>query len=133
MNYEEIEQSLKVLKLKKINQISEIDLLWRKETQNKYNNFRKGKISKKVLNSNLQEINLARSILKKATLDSINEVLKSNDREYENFQYEKVKRQEEENLIKRKRERERRENQRRKAEEKRREEEESQEEERIRI
>ena len=133
MNYEEIEQSLKILKFKKINQISEIDFLWRKETQNKYNNFRKGKISKKVLNSNLQEINLARSILKKATLDSINEVLKSNDREYENFQYEKVKRQEEENLIKRKRERERREKQRRKAEEKRREEEERQEEERIRI
>ena len=53
MNYEEIEQSLKILKFKKINQISEIDLLWRKETQIKYNNFRKGKISKKVLNSNL--------------------------------------------------------------------------------
>ena len=59
MNYEEIEQSLKILKLKKINQISEIDFLWRKETQNKYNNFRKGKISKKVLNSNLQEINFS--------------------------------------------------------------------------
>ena len=122
MNYQEVEKSLKILKLKKINQISEIDFLWRKETQNNYTNFRKGRISKKILNNNLQEINLARSILKKATLDLINEVLRGYDRDYKNSEYEKLKRQEDENLKRRERERERRENQRRKAEEKRREE-----------